>query len=181
MPSRPVRLPDAMPEIDKRTLLVVCDNHRCKLVNVGGHSLVKEELIESKEVKFDERQGLVSSPAARGKGGMLSGTADINPIEKNRLRDFANVVVKRLGTVVREQKIQEIHLSAPAKFLSVMKTHLSKELTKIVRTTLDGNFVKEPVQTVLLRFRPDLKEAVKSLKEQENYSAKKQPPRKTRG
>jgi protein required for attachment to host cells len=109
---------------------------------------------------------------------MLSGTADLNQIEKNRLRDFANVVVKRLGLVVREQKIQEIHLSAPAKFLSVMKTHLTKELTKIVRTTLDGNFVKEPVKDVLLRFRPDMVEAVKSLKEQENYSMRKQPPRK---
>lgn len=178
MPSRPVRLPDAMPEIDKPTLLVICDNHRCKLVDVGGHTLVKEELIESKEVEFDERQGLVGSPAAAGGGGMLSGTADLNQIEKNRLRDFANVLVKRLGLVVREQKIQEIYLAAPAKFLSILKTHLTKELTKIVRSELDGNFVKEPVKDVLLRFRPDFVQAVKSLKDQENYSTKRQPPRK---
>lgn len=175
MPSRSVRLPEAMPEIEKPTLLVVCDTHRCKLVDVGGHTLVEEEILESKEEVFTERKNLMGSPT----GGM-SGTEDMNQIEWNRLRDFANVLVKRLAIIVREQKIGEVYLSAPGKFLAVLKKHLPKELTKIVRNELDGNFVKEPMKKVLLRFRPDLTESLRKLKEEENYSAKRQPPKKSR-
>gem|GEM_PF-1995957 len=176
---RPVHLPDAMPEITKPTLLVVCDSHQCKFVDVGGHTLVEKETVESKEEKFTDSQGQMRSPAAMGKGGMISGVGDLNPVEKNRMRNFANVISRRMAQIIREQGIQEVYISAPPKFLSILREHIPLSIRKITAAS-EGNFVKEPLLALLLRFRPELKEAVRSLKEQENYSAKRHLPKKSK-
>ena len=47
--SKTIRLPDAMPDVDKPTLLVVCDSHQCRLLDVGGHAIAEKELLESKK------------------------------------------------------------------------------------------------------------------------------------
>lgn len=176
--SQTVRLPDAMPDVDKPTLLVVCDSHRCRLLNVGGHSIQEKEIVDSKGVEYSDREGRIQSPAAFGKGGMVSGTDDLNQVEKNRMREFANDLVKHVELSIREQGIQAVHISAPAKFLSVMRAHMTPAIHKILMQEIDGNFVKEPAIEILVRFRPDLKEAVKALRDQENYSPKKHPPKK---
>jgi len=175
--SHTVRLPDAMPDVEKPTLLVVCDSHHCRLLDVGGHAIAEKEMIESKEPKHSDREGRNQSPAAFGKGGMVSGTDSVNQVEKNRMREFANELMKNIEQSVREQGIQAVHISAPAKFLSVIRTHMTPAIHKILMQEIDGNFVKEPSIEILVRFRPDLKEAVKALRDQENYSAKKHPPK----
>lgn len=176
--SQTIRLPDAMPDVDKPTLLVVCDSHHCRLLDVGGHAIAEKEMIESKESEYSDREGRTQSPAAFGKGGMVSGTDDINQVEKNRMRTFANELIKHIEQSVREQGIQAVHVSAPAKFLSVIRAHMTPVIHKILMQEIDGNFVKEPAIEILVRFRPDLKEAVKALRDQENYSPRNQPPKK---
>lgn len=135
-------------------------------------------LIESKESEDSERGGRTQSPAAFGKGGLISGTDDKNQLEKNRLRTFANELIKSMENAIREQGIEAVHISAPAKFLSVIRSHLTPAIQKILLQEIDGNFVKEPSIEILVRFRPDLKDAVTALRDQENYSPRKQPPKK---
>ncbi len=173
-----IRLPDAMPDVDKPTLLVVCDSHQCRVLDVGGHAIAEKEMIESKEAEFTDKQGQMRSPAGMGMGGMISGTGDMNQFEKNRMKTFANDLMKHIEKAVREQGIQAVHISAPAKFLSVIRSHMTPMIQKILMQEIDGNFVKEPGIEILVRFRPDLKEAVKALRDQENYSPRKQPPKK---
>ncbi len=176
--SQTIRLPDAMPDVDKPTLVVVCDSHRCRLLNVGGHSIQEKEIVDSKEPDYSDREGRNQSPSAFGKGGMVSGTDDTNQVEKHRLREFANELIKHVEVSIREQGIQAVHISAPAKFLSVIRSHMTPAIQKILMQEIDGNFVKEPAIEILVRFRPDLKEAVKALRDQENYSPRNQPPKK---
>ncbi len=173
-----VRLPDAMPDVEKPTLLVVCDTHNCRLLNVGGHAIVEKELLESKEAEYSDKPSRTQSPAAFGKGGMFSGTDDMNQFEKNRLNTFAHAVIKHIETSIREQGILAVYLSAPAKFLSVLRSHMTPAIQKMLMLEIDGNFVKEPSIEILVRFRPDLAEAVTSLRNQENYSPGKQLPKK---
>ncbi len=176
--SHTIRLPDAMPDVEKPTLLVICDSHHCRLLDVGGHAIVEKETIDSKEAEFTDKQGRTQSPAAMGKGGMISGTGDMNQFEKNRMNTFANDLIKHIEQCVREQGIQAVHISAPAKFLSVIRSHMTPAIQKILLYEIDGNFVKEPGIEILVRFRPDLKEAVKALRDQENYSPRRQLPKK---
>ncbi len=176
--SHTIRLPDAMPDVDKPTLLVVCDSHQCRLLDVGGHAIAEKEMLESKKAEYSDGPGRTQSPAAGGKGGMFSGPDDVNQFEKNRMNSFANDLMKHIEQAVREQGIQAVYISAPAKFLSVIRSHMTPVIQKILMLEIDGNFVKEPSIEILGRFRPDLKEAVKSLRDQENYSPKKQPPKK---
>jgi hypothetical protein len=178
--NKPQRLPDAMPDVDKPTLLVVCDNHHCKFIDVGNHTLLVAETIDSREPNFTDKAGRYQSPAAGGRGGMTGGVEDPNQRETHRLREFANVVCGHLAHVIQEQGIQEIYISAPGKFLSVLKDHFNPAIKKAVHETMDGNYAKESPRDVLLRFRPDLKEALENLRSQENYSPKNQPPKKSK-
>jgi protein required for attachment to host cells len=171
--SRPVNLPDAMPDVKKPTLLLVCDTHHCKFIDVGGHRIVEQEIVESKEEKYTDRQTSV-----RGPSGVLSGVGDATQAEQNRLRDFASTVGKRLDQAVRSLKIKEIHIAAPARLLSYLKKYLSKEVAKLVLSEIDGNYVKEPLLKVLLRFRPDLEQSLEALRDEENYSPKRHLPKK---
>jgi protein required for attachment to host cells len=172
-----VRLPDAMPEITKKTLLVVCDTHHCMFIDAGGHALTEKETVESKETQTSEHPGTKQSPAAMGKGGMISGVDDPNQQESNRLKNFANEVSRHIDASVSSQGIEELYISAPGKFLSVLKTHLSTKAAGLVAQALDGNFMKEPPAAILVRFRPDLKDAIKELRDGENFSAKKHLPK----
>ena len=176
--SHTIRLPDAMPDVEKSTLLVVCDSHHCRLLNVGGHAIAEQDMLTSKELEFSDKQGQTRSPAAMSSGGMVSGTGDLNQSEKNRMKNFANEIVKYIEQSIREQGIQAVHISAPAKFLSMIRGHLSPAIHSILMQEIDGNFVKEPSIEILGRFRPDLKEAVHALRDQENYSSKKHLPKK---
>jgi protein required for attachment to host cells len=174
-----IRLPDAMPDVTKPTLLVVCDSHHCRLLDVGGHAIVEKETVTSVEAEFSDKQGQTRSPASMATGGgMVSGMGDMNPVDEHRLKTFANDVIKHLEQSVRAQKIESVHISAPAKFLSVLRSHMTPTLSKVLTQSIDGNFVKESPLQILVRFRPDLKEAVKALRDQENYSPAKQPPKK---
>lgn len=167
------QLPDAMPDVDTPALLVVCDTHHCRFMNVGGHMIVEKAQVESKENTFSDRETSV-----RGPSGVTSGLGDKNNAEESRLKSFANMVVKAMDQSVREQKIEQVHISAPGKFLSVLKDHLPKAMQTLVQNTLDGNYVKEHQLDLLVRFRPDLKQAVADLRAQENYSPKNVPPKK---
>jgi protein required for attachment to host cells len=171
MPN-PIKLPDAMPDVDKPTLLVVCDSHHCRLFDVGGHTLLEKETIRSSEPRYTDRQDSVMS------GGKSIGVGENDQVEDHRLHEFANAVVDHLTKTVTQQKIGELHISAPGKFLSQLKKHLTKPQQAILKNAIDGNFVKESPLAILVRFRPDLEEAVKALRDQENYSPKKQPPKK---
>ena len=173
-----VRLPDAMPEIKTPTLLAVCDSHHCKLIDVGGHTLVEKEIIESKEETFTDAQGRMRAPAAMGKGGMVSGVGDLNPAEKNRMRTFANTIAQRLAQIIREQGIKEVYISAPTKFLSVLREHIPSSTREVIAAK-EGNFIKEPLLEILLRFRPDLEQTREALRDQENYSSKKHLPKRS--
>lgn len=162
-----------MPDVAKPTLFLVCDSHQCRLFDVGGHAVVEKETLQSKEPKFTDRQG--TKP---GKGGMMIGLGDTNPLEDNRLKEFANVLMKHVDQVIREQKIEAIYISAPSKFLSVLRDHHTASVKKVLKKEIDGNFVKEHPLELLARFRPDLAEAVKALRSQENYSPGNQLPKK---
>lgn len=167
-----------MPDIEKPTLLVVCDTHQCKFIDVGGHTLLLGAQIESKAVTFtDSKESRFQSPAAMGKGGMISGAEDTNQLEKNRLREFAHQVIAHTVNAVQKQGIEAVYVSAPGKFLAVLRADLPKSIAKTVKDMHEGNFFKEAPIDVLLRFRPDLKSAAKKLKDQENYSSKKHLPR----
>lgn len=107
----------------------------------------------------------------------MMGVGETDQLEEHRLKEFANVLVKHLDQIVRGQKVEALHLSAPGKFLSIVRNHLTQELRKVTVQSLDGNYVKEPALDLLVRFRPDLKEAVAKLREDENYSPKKHLPK----
>lgn len=172
------RLPDAMPDVSSPTLLVVCDTHHCRLFDVGGHTIVEKEALESREPVFTDRQDRKPGPSAfGGKGGSMMGVGETDQVDEHRLKEFANALVKHLETLVRTQKIGEVHLSAPAKFLSVLRTHLTGMLQDVTEQTIDGNFVKQAPLDILLRFRPDLGEALQKLRDQENFSPRKLPPK----
>ncbi len=178
--NKPVHLPDAMPDVSKPTLLVVCDTHHCQFIDVGNHTLVVNGTVKSKEPSFSDHEGSYQSPAARGMGGIMGGLSEPNKIEQNRLREFANDVCTHLAHVVQQQGIAEVYLSAPNKFLGVLDAHLTPALKKLVKTKLEGNFVKEPPRDTLIRFRPDLEQALKDLRDLEGYSARKLPPKKSK-
>lgn len=166
-----------MPEVNKRTLLVVCDTHHCLFIDVGNHTLLVADTVTSTEAEYSDNEGRYQSPAAGGKGGMVGGMIDMNPVEKNRLREFAHAVSDRVAKHVAALNIEELYISAPGKFLSVLQEHLSAPIKKKLTKTLDGNFVKEPARDTLLRFKPELSAAMKKLREQENYSPRNQPPK----
>lgn len=173
-----IRLPDAMPDVSRATLLVVCDGHHCRLLDVGGHTIVEKEIFKSREHEFTDRQDRKPGPSAHGgQGGSMMGVGETDQLEEHRLKEFANVLVKHLDQIVRGQKVEALHLSAPGKFLSIVRNHLTQELRKVTVQSLDGNYVKEPALDLLVRFRPDLKEAVAKLREDENYSPKKHLPK----
>ncbi|OGJ60590.1 hypothetical protein A3C52_03125 [Candidatus Peribacteria bacterium RIFCSPHIGHO2_02_FULL_51_15] len=165
-----------MPDIENPTLLVVCDSHKCRFMNAGGRLIMEKETVESKEEKFSDSQGRLQAPAAMGKGGMVSGVGDLNPAEKNRLRNFANMVSKRLTKIISEQGIKEVYISAPPKFLSILREHIPSATRKII-AAVEGIFIKEPALKLLIRFKPELKDAANSLRDQENYSARKHLPK----
>ncbi len=173
--NKPQRLPDAMPDVEKPTLLVVCDTHHCKFIDVGNHTLLVSGTIDSKEADYSDKEGQYQSST-----GVIGGMADTNPTEKNRLHEFANDVATHLAHVVQAQKIEEVYVSAPNKFLGELKKHIAKPVQKLIQKMVDGNFAKESPLEVLLRFRPDLEQARQALRDEENYSPKNQPPKKAK-
>ncbi len=177
--TRTIKLPDAMPEITARTLLVVCDAHHCKFFDVGGHSLMEKEEVHSEEAHHTDHQTSAhGASASGGKGGKSIGVGgDTNTIEEHRQKGFANVVMKRVGQLIREQKVEDFYLAAPGKFLSHLKHDLPKDIEKILESAIDGNFVKESPLAILSRFRPDLKASLADLHDQENYSTKNHLPK----
>lgn len=166
-----------MPEIDKPTLLIVADAHHCRFIDVGGHTLLEKETMDSKELLHTDRQDVQPSPASMGKGGMMSGVGEEHHAEENRLRDFAKMLNEHTSVVIAEQKIEAVYLAAPSRFLSEIKKNMPAAVTKVLKSTIDGNFVKEPAIEILLRFRPDLEESVQKLRDLENYSSKKHLPK----
>jgi protein required for attachment to host cells len=170
-------LPDAMPEITKRTLLVVCDNHHCKLIDVANHTLLVADGLASKEPSYSDKEGSYQSPGAAGKGGVMGGLADPNPVEKHRLKEFANTLSAQIDSHIRDHKIEQVYISAPGKFLSELDGHLSNPTKKLVVKSLDGNYVKEAPRDVLQRFMPELASELQKLRDQENYSPKNQLPK----
>ena len=169
--SKPIRLPDAMPDVEKPTLLVVCDSHHCRLLVVGGHSIVEQETIDSREPEYSDRQGSKPGP------GSVVGIGETNQVEASRMKTFANTVMKRLSEVIRSQKIQSMHLSAPSKALASFKDHMTTDVKQVTVQTLDGHYVKESALQVLVRFRPDLKDAVAALRDEEGFSPRKHLPK----
>ena len=165
-------LPDAMPDITSKTLLVVCDSHHCVLADVGGHTIMQKEVIKSSEDHATDRPGSKMSPS-----GTNVSLGEHSEVEENRLRTFASAISKAIDTAVASQGIEEIFISAPGKFLSILKKHLSTSAEKMLVSTADGNYVKEPLVEVLMRFRPDLKEGLSALRDMENYSSKKHLPK----
>jgi protein required for attachment to host cells len=168
--SNSITLPDVMPEITEPTLLVVCDSHHCKLFNVGGHTILMKEEVTSDEPHFTDRQSTKQS------GGSSIGIGETEQIEENRLRTFANMLIARLEAIIKEQKISALYLSAPSKFLSLLKKDMPKSLSPLLTSIIDGNFVKESPRDILVRFRPDLEASVQALRSEENYSSKKHLP-----
>ncbi len=167
-----VKLPDAMPEISVPTLLIVCDAHHCRLIDVGGHTLIEQEQLDSVELTHSDRQDITT-----GFGGAMAGIGDEHHAEDHRLTGFAKMILEKASAIVVTQKIEAIYLSAPSKMLSEIKKHLSGSFTKILKSTIDGTFMKESATDILLRFCPDLKISVQELRDQENYSSKKHLPK----
>ena len=165
--EKSIKLPDAMPDVVRPTLMVICDSHHCTLFNIGGHLVVEKEIIQSHEHVSTDRTSVMSGV----------GLGDSNPQEEHRLREFSNTLMARLEVLIREQKIEEMYLSAPSKCLSALKQHMPTAVEKVLVLALDGNFAKEAPMSVLARFRPDLHDAVKQLREEENYSPKKHLPK----
>ncbi len=175
--SHPTKLPDAMPDIVSPTLLIVCDSHHCRFIDVGGHTLLEKEGVDSKELVHTDRQDSQPSPSSFGKGGMMSGVGEEHHAEENRLRDFAIMIVDRMTALVGQQGIESVYLSAPSRLLSEIKKHMPATLTKVLKSTIDGIFIKESNIEVLKRFRPDLDSSVVKLRDMENYSSKKHLPK----
>lgn len=174
--NKPQRLPDAMPDVEKPTLLVVCDSHHCKFIDVGNHTLLVAEVVDSSEPTHSDKPGRFKSPS----GAAMGGLEDPNPVEEHRLRAFAGTVCDHMTNAVQHQGIQEIYLAAPGKFLSMLKSHFSPALKKAIRETMDGNYAKEAPRDVLLRFMPELKEALAKIRDEENFSTKKHLPKKSK-
>lgn len=170
--THPIKLPDAMPDITAPTLLVVCDSHHCRFIDVGGHTIVEQEKLDSKESKHTDRQSTKVGPS----GGTV-GIGDDHHAEEHRLTDFAKMVTDRIVEATAEQKIEALYIAAPSRLLSEMKKHSCSESKKILKSTIDGTFVKEPALEILMRFRPDLQLSVQKLRDQENYSSKKHLPK----
>lgn len=169
---KPVHLPDAMQEVTEPALLVVCDSQDARFIDAGGRTLVEKEMVEHKEKGYDEPESTM-----RGPSGVVSGTADRNQLEDNRLREFANIIAARIESSVKTQGIKHIYVSGPGRVLAVLRDKLSKPTAVLLDVVLEGNYVKEPALDVLLRFRPDLAESVQKLRDQENYSTKKKFPK----
>lgn len=167
-----------MPEIEKPTLLVVCDSHHCRFVDLGGHTMLFNGIIKSKENTYTDHEGRTMSPAAVGRGGMTSSNSTVDRAEDERLHEFSNAVSSHIDHLVQLQGIQEVYLAAPDKFLAELKKHVSKPTMKLISKTIDGNFMHEHIHETLIRFRPDLADAIRKLKEDENYSERKHLPSK---
>ena len=170
-------LPDAMPDIEKPTLIVICDSHHCRFIELGKHTLMGDGEIVSKEETFTDHEGRFQSPAAVGKGGMISGGGDLNQAEDNRLHEFSNQAAKRIHDIVMQKGIAQLYLSAPNKFLPLLKKHLHTDVSKILKAALDGNYVKETPKQLLTRFMPELEREVQKLKDMEGYGGGKNLPK----
>lgn len=173
MPTTAAHLPDAMPEISKRTLLAVCGSHQCRFIDAGGRTLVELLVLNSKEESHTDRES-----SMRGPSGVTSGLGDHNQFEQNRVNEFANQIAVHIATAVTEQKIEALYIAAPGKMLPAVKERLSPPLTKLLAGTLDGNYLKEASLDILARFQPELKKAADELRSSENYSPKNRPPQK---
>ncbi len=170
--STTIHLPEAMPEITSRTLLVVCDAHHCSVFDIAGHTLMLKEEIRSHEPRDEDRQSI-----SHGKGGATIGVGEHTHVEEHRLHEFAHTVSARMATLVSAQKIEAVYLAAPGKFLSLLKKNLATSVAKLLEAAIDGNFAKEPPLQTFARFRPDLKAAMDELRGEENYSSKKHLPK----
>ncbi len=171
-------LPEAMPSIEKRTLLVVCDTHQALFYDVGGHTITLQGTVESPKEHYSDHETRIQSPSAGGRGGMVSSTAEPEQTENNRLNHFANMIFEHARKTVESQGIQEVYLSAPNKMLGVLRQHMPKAMQALVKDMMEGNVVHESSVTVLARFRPDLQASLQALRDMENYSPKNQPPKK---
>lgn len=167
------RLPDAMPDIASPLLFVVCDSHQCRVLMAEGRTVQEQGVIQDIERPTTDREGQL-----RGPGGTTSGSKDINQFEEHRIRAFANLVVTDIARFAKETSAKEIHLSAPAKVLSQVQSHMPKSLSSLLRGAHDGMFIKEAPLALLTRFRPDMADAADAVRDQENYSPRKVPPRK---
>lgn len=170
--TKPIQLPDAMPTIDEPSLLVVCDTHACRFIDVGGRTIVEGARVESKEQVHTDRE-----TETRGPSGITSGTADRNQQEEGRLRSFTNALTEAVLKTIRGQGIRALYFAAPAKIISLFQSHLPKAEAALLKVVIDGNFMKEDGMSLLLRFRPDLAEGVTKLRDQENFSTKKHLPK----
>ncbi len=169
--SNSLKLPDVMPDIVPATLLVVCDSHHCRLIDVGGHTIVEHGSVDSGELKHADRQSTKVGPS----GGV--GIGDDHHAEDQRLTNFSKTILERVGTLIASQKIEALYLAAPSRLLSVLKKQMPEAMKKVLKSAIDGTFVKESAIDVLMRFRPDLESSVLKLRDQENYSSKKHLPK----
>lgn len=169
--SKPTHLPDAMPEVSVPAILVVCGSHECRFINAGGKTLVERDVVAAPKPEYSDRETQM-----RGPSGVMSGTADRNQEEDNRLKQFANTVTTHIVAAL-DQGAQELYLAAPGKVLSMLKDHLPKAHAPKLKVVLDGTFLKESSLDILLRFRPDLLESAKDLREQEGFSSRKHLPK----
>ncbi len=169
--SNSLKLPDVMPDITPATLLVVCDSHHCRFIDVGGHTIVEQQVLDSDELKHADRQSTKIGPG----GGV--GIGDDHHAEDQRLSNFAKAIMVRIVEATAAQKIEALYIAAPSRLLSQMKKHSCPESKKMLKSAIDGTFVKESAIDVLLRFRPDLKASVQKIRDQENYSSKKHLPK----
>lgn len=166
-----LKLPDAMPEIEAPTLLVVCDSHHCRLIDVGGHTVLEHGSLDSGELKHADRQSTKVGPS----GGV--GIGDNHHAEDQRLTSFAKTILERVGTLVASQKIEALFVAAPSRLLSALKKQMPEATKRVLKSAIDGTFVKESAIDVLMRFRPDLHSSVQKLRDMENYSSKKHLPK----
>lgn len=171
-------LPEAMPSIEKRTLLVVCDTHQALFYDAGGHTITLQGTVESPKEHYSDHETRTQSPSAGGRGGMISSNAEPEQTEKNRLNHFANMIFEHVRKTSESQAIQEVYLSAPNKMLGVLREHLPTAVQALMKDMMEGNFVHESSVTVLARFRPDLQASLQALRDMENFSPKHQPPKK---
>lgn len=169
--SKPVHIPDAMPELKATALLVICSSHDCRMMNAGARTIVEREVVISPEIQYTDRETQM-----RGPSGVISGVGDPHNEEDNRLKHFASMVMEHIVSGLK-QGAEELYIAAPGKVLSILKDHLPQAHADKLKVVLEGNFLKEPALDILLRFLPDLALSAEHLHNEESYSTKKHLPK----
>jgi len=141
-----MQLPQDLQHFPKATLLVLSDRVTTKFWLLGGDTMEALDGVSlAHEHKEDHEGSYLSSD------GSHTGSAESGNEDDERFHKFLHLIVERIDTLVREQKIMHVHLVMPAEIDHAISSHLSQDVVSKLGKHVHHDLMQENPLEIIKR------------------------------